>query len=371
MTRTDLLAATAALIEIPSPSHEESALADHIEAELRDGGRLEVHRIGDNVIARSVDDRSTGVLRPRVLLAGHLDTVPANGNERPRIEGDVLHGLGAADMKGGLAVMLDLAATLHEPSVDVTYLFYVCEEVDSRHSGLLEIERERADLLDADVAILGEPTSSRVEAGCQGNLRAAVRLGGRRAHTARPWMGRNAIHRLAPILAAVDSWTVREPVIDGCRYREALQAVAVEGGVAANVVPDEARLTLNHRFAPDRDAAAAFAALRDVLDPLLDPNTDSIELVASAEGAPPGLGHPVLADLVRGSGTDPKAKLGWTDVSFFWRRGTPATNFGPGDPELAHTAAERVDRADLDHARATLRALLSGASEAVAAPVTI
>ena len=367
MSATDLVAATARLIEIPSPSHHEAELADFVEDELRAVDGLEVDRVSDNVVART-----PGRGAPRVMLAGHLDTVPANGNERPTVEGDVLHGLGAADMKGGLAVMLDLARTLGRPAVDVTYLFYVCEEVDSRHSGLLEIERERPDLLEADVAILGEPTRSRVEAGCQGNVRAVVRMAGRRAHTARPWMGVNAIHRLAPVLAAVGSWEERCPVIDGCRYREALQAVSIEGGVAANVVPDEVMVTLNHRFAPDRNAESAFAGIRAGIEPLLDAGAgDSIEMVASAEGAAPGLGHPLLADLVRRTGTEPLAKLGWTDVSFFSARGVAATNFGPGDPELAHTAAERVERADLERANATLRALLSGASTPLASPATI
>ena len=375
MSATDLLAATARLIDIPSPSHDEGALADHIEAELSAVPQLEVVRVDDNVIARTAGGRRDGASAdaPRVLLAGHLDTVPANGNERPRIEGDVLHGLGSADMKGGLAVMLELARTLGPAAaVDVTYLFYVCEEVDTRYSGLLAIERERPDLLDADIAILGEPTGSRVEAGCQGNLRAVLCLGGHRAHTARPLMGVNAIHRLAPVLAAVDAFVVRRPVIDGCEYREARQAVSVEGGVAPNVVPDQVRVTLNHRFAPDRDATAAFGVIRAGLEPLLDPAAgDSLELVASAEGAPPGLTHPLLADLVRRTGAEPRAKLGWTDVSFFWGRGTPATNFGPGDPELAHSAGERVGRADLERAHATLRALLTGASAPRAAPVTI
>lgn len=353
----DLLAATARLVDVPSPSHHEGALADVIEEQLRAVPWLEVSRVGHNVVGR------THLGRPRrVMLAGHLDTVPANGNERAVVAGDVLRGLGAADMKGGLAVMVELARSASRPPVDVTFLFYVCEEVDRRHSGLLQLEAEAPHLLEADVAVLGEPTSCRVEAGCQGNLRVTVRLAGRRAHTARPWMGVNAIHRAGALLDAVASWPGREPVVDGCRYREALQAVAVEGGVAPNVVPDEARVTLNHRFAPDRDAAAAYEWLTGMLAPCLDADLgDAVELVASAEGAGPGLGDPLLADLVARSGAEPVAKLGWTDVSFFSERGTPATNFGPGDPTVAHTREEWVERADLERAFAILSgAVLSG-----------
>ena len=353
---TDLLAATARLVDIASPSHQEEALADAIQDQLGGATWLRTRRIGHNVVARTEMGR-----RRRVILAGHLDTVPANGNERAVLDGSVLHGLGAADMKGGLAVMVDLARSARDPLHDITFVFYVCEEVDRRHSGLLQLEAESPDLLEADVAILGEPTSCRVEAGCQGNLRALVHLGGRRAHTARPWMGVNAIHRAAPVLEAVAAWPGREPVIDGCRYREALQVVAIEGGVANNVVPDEVCLTLNHRFAPDRDVDRAWTWLEATLSPLLDPaHRDHVELAASATAAPPGLADPVLADLTARTGEPPRAKLGWTDVAFFAERGMPATNFGPGDPTLAHTREERVDGRDLERARGVLSGVLLG-----------
>lgn len=352
----DLLAETARLVDIASPSHHEEALADAIEDQLGEATWLHTRRIGHNVVARTEAERDR-----RVILAGHLDTVPANGNERAVLDGAVLHGLGAADMKGGLAVMLDLARHARDPLVDITFVFYVCEEVDTRHSGLLQLEAEAPELLTGDVAVLGEPTSCRVEAGCQGNLRAVARLGGRRAHTARPWMGVNAIHRAGPLLDAVGAWPGREPVIDGCRYREALQVVAIEGGVANNVVPDEVRLTLNHRFAPDRDAGAAWTWMQSVLAPSLDADQgDALELVATAPAAAPGLADPVLAALVARTGEGPRAKLGWTDVAFFSERGVPATNFGPGDPTLAHTREERVDRRDLDRARAILSGVLLG-----------
>lgn len=356
----DLLADTAALVDIASPSHSEAALTDFLHERLGAVPWLEVDRVGDNLVARTRLDRPR-----RVVLAGHLDTVPAQDNDRAVIEGEICRGLGAADMKGGLAVLARLAAGLAEPAYDVTYLFYVCEEVDQRFSGLLQLQELRPELLAADVAILGEPTSCRVEAGCQGNLRAQVTLGGVRAHTARPWVGVNAVHRLGGLLRLVDAFPARQPVIDGCRYREALQAVAVEGGVANNVVPDRVVLTLNHRFAPDRDASAAFGALSAYLAPATDPERgDSVELVTSSPPAPPCLDDPLLARLVALTGT-PTAKLGWTDVAFFsGRLGIPATNFGPGDPLLAHTAGEWVSRQELETAHDVLRALLSAPGSA-------
>jgi succinyl-diaminopimelate desuccinylase len=295
-----------------------------------------------------------------VVLAGHLDTVPANGNQTPTLTGDRVAGLGAADMKGGLAVMLDLAERLEAPVVDVTYIFYVGEEVARVHNGLLALEAVRPDLLAGDAAVLGEPTSARLEAGCQGTLRVAVTLRGTRAHTARPWMGENAIHRLGPILDLVARYEPRRPTLDGCEYREALQAVAVSGGVASNVVPDEAVLTLNHRFAPDRDDTVAEALLRELLAPALNlDRRDELVVVDAAPAAPPALEAPLLRRLLSASGEPPRAKLGWTDVAFFSERGIPAVNFGPGDPELAHTAGEWVGRDELEQASKVLFLLLS------------
>ena len=359
----DLLADTAALVAIPSVSHSEKELGDHIESRLRSGpaaAAMSVVRVRDNVIARTEFGRPS-----RLVLAGHTDTVPVNGNATARVDGDTLHGLGSADMKGGLAVMLAIAervgaaASGGGPAVDVTFVFYSGEEVSREHSGLLQIEAADPDLLSGDAAVLGEPTCARIEAGCQGVLRLEVELGGARAHTARPWMGVNAVHRLAPVLERVAGYESRQPVIDGCRYREALQAVNVSGGVAGNVVPDRATLVLNHRFAPDRDATEAENALRELLEPLLDPALgDRIELVEAQPAAAPSLSHPLLSRLVEATGAEPRAKLGWTDVAFFAERGIPAVNFGPGDPELAHTAGERVERDDLDRAYASLLQLL-------------
>jgi succinyl-diaminopimelate desuccinylase len=351
---SDLLVATSELVAIPSVSHHEQAIADHIEARLQGAPWLTVERVGDNVVARTSLGRPT-----RLVLAGHTDTVPVNGNAAPRLDGDTLWGLGSADMKSGLAVMVELATTLPQPVVDVTYVFYVCEEVARQDNGLLHLQDARPDLLAGDVAILGEPTGGLVEAGCQGVLKLRATVHGRRAHTARPWMGDNAIHRLGPVLDVIARYPGRRPVIDGCQYREALQAVEVTGGVAGNVVPDQATVTVNHRFAPDRDPASAEAAIRQLLRPVLDSGRgDTLDVVDRAPAAPPGLAHPLLARLVEASGAPPRAKLGWTDVAFFAERGTPATNFGPGDPEVAHTADERVERAEIEAVYGVLAALL-------------
>jgi succinyl-diaminopimelate desuccinylase len=353
---TDLLAATAALVAIPSLSQQERVLADHVEALLHRLSWLEVVRAGDNVVARTHLDRSG-----RVVLAGHLDTVPAKGNEKPRTEGERLWGLGSTDMKGGLAVMLDLAATVPGPACDVTYVFYAAEEIARVHSGLLELVRHDPGLLEADAAIVCEPTNSSVEAGCQGVIKAEVVMGGGRAHVARPWMGRNAIHRLAPVLSMLDGWPGRQVLVEGCEYRESLQAVRVSGGVASNVVPDRADLELNYRFAPDRGLDAAGRELRAMLAPWLEEGC-SFEVTDSAPAAPPSLHHPFLAALVEASGAPVTGKLGWTDVAFFAERGIPAANFGPGDPDLAHTAGEMITRASLVQARAVLGRVLGDES---------
>ena len=351
---TDLLAKTAELIDIASVSYHEAAIADHIEARLRAVPELAVSRVGDNVVAR------TDLGRPqRVLIGGHSDTVPPNDNATARIDGDVLWGLGAADMKSALAVMLELAADVKEPAVDVTWLFYAREEVRIADSGLRELFEVSPELLAADVALLGEPTGGEVEAGCQGSMRVVVTLAGARAHTARPWMGVNAIHRLGSLLTLVEAYEPRTPVIDGCQFRESLQAVAVGGGVAGNVVPDRAEVTLGYRYAPDREVEAAEAALRELLAPVLG-DDDHFERTEHSPAASPGLGHPVLQRLIGDHGLTVRAKLGWTDVAFFAERGIPAANFGPGDSTLAHTAEERVDRAAVESYRHCLEALLTG-----------
>jgi succinyl-diaminopimelate desuccinylase len=357
---TDLLRLTAELVDIPSESFHEGALTDRIEAELLARAPwLVLDRVGNNLVARTTLGRGM-----RLALAGHTDTVPVNGNLPARIDGDTLWGLGASDMKSGLAVMLELACTVDDPAVDVTYVFYEAEEVAAAHNGLRRLFAERPDLLVADAVILGEPTGGAIEAGCQGTMRVELTLHGTRAHSARPWMGRNAVHLLAPVLTRLEQYEERHPVLDGCEYREALQAVRVEGGIqgldgawrpAGNVVPDRAVLTVNHRFAPDRTTEEALAHVRAVLQP---GEGDEVALVDVAPGARPSLNHPLLAALIEGNDLAVRAKLGWTDVARFAEHGIPAANFGPGDATLAHTADERVDRAPIESTFVALDRLL-------------
>ncbi|MGH9047103.1 MAG: succinyl-diaminopimelate desuccinylase [Acidimicrobiales bacterium] len=351
----DLIAATAELVAIASVSRNEAALADHVERVLRTCAWLRVDRVGDNVIARTQLGRTE-----RVAIAGHLDTVPPADNATPRVDGDTLYGLGSCDMKGGVAIMLDLATTVSDPAFDVTWCFYRGEEIERSENGLVALFADRPDLLVADAAILCEPTGSLVEAGCQGAIRARIALGGKRAHTARPYLGRNAIHRLAPVLARAAAWEPRAVVLDGCEYVEQLSVVGIEGGVAANVVPDRAGVMLNFRFAPDRDCDGAQSYLAALFADLVDPGQgDEYTVLDVGPSAPPKLAHPVLAKLLEATGRAPRAKLGWTDVATFSSHGVPATNFGPGNPDLAHQADEHVTRESLDAAWSNLSALIS------------
>ncbi|HYF46004.1 MAG TPA: succinyl-diaminopimelate desuccinylase, partial [Acidimicrobiales bacterium] len=324
MTATvpDLLGRTEGLCAIGSESRAEGPITDHLDEVLSAAPWLERTRIGDNLVARTTLGRPL-----RLVLAGHTDTVPANGNAEPRRDGSTLWGLGTADMKGGLAVMVELALAVPEPAVDVTYVFYAREEIAAAESGLEELFQARPDLLEGDAAILGEPTDGELEAGCQGTLRMEVMLAGARAHSARPWMGRNAIHRLGPLLSFLSGHEPRQPVLGGLQFREALQAVQVSGGVAANVVPDAATLVLNHRFAPDRTPEEAEAAVRALLEPFLE-DGDTVELTDASPGGAPDLDHPLLRTLVDRHGLGVRAKLGWTDVARFASRGVPAANLG-------------------------------------------
>ena len=345
----DLLDLAAELVDVPSESHKESALADLFESRLRCAEHLDVHRVGDNVVARS-----TNGCAHRVVIAGHLDTVPANNNQDARIEGDRLYGLGACDMKGGLAAQLATALEAVELAVDATYVFYACEEVAAEHNGLKQLFDLRPELVTGDVALLGEPTSAAIEAGCQGTLRVKATYKGERAHTARPWKGRNAIHRLGAVLESLNHYEGRRPIVDGCEYREAIQAVHVEGGVAGNVVPDQALLTVNLRYAPDRTAEQALAHITEQLG-----SFDEMVVDDHAQGAAPSLGHPLLQALITRNELDVRAKLGWTDVARFAEHGIPASNFGPGDPSIAHTRDEFVQRHEIELVHAVLVNLLT------------
>ena len=343
---SDVVALTRALVDIPSESGHEAPLADAVEAALRALPHLAVDRIGNSVVAR------TELGRPqRALLAGHLDTVPAAGNLPSRLQDDRVHGLGACDMKGGVAVALRLAATVPAPTRDLTYVFYECEEVEGDRNGLHRIAAHHPELLAADLAVLMEPSDAGVEAGCQGVLTADIVVRGERAHTARSWMGANAAHLAAPVLQRLHDHTPERIVIDGLEYREGLNAVAVRAGVAGNVVPDECVITVNSRFAPSRSPEEAEAYVRKLFPEY------EVHVTEVVPGAPPGLER--LGDLVTALGATPRPKLGWTDVARFAALGTPALNYGPGDPTLAHTAGEYVPVEHLRTCEERLRRWLS------------
>jgi succinyl-diaminopimelate desuccinylase len=358
----DVLTLTRALVDAPSVSGTEGPLADAVEAALRGLGGLEVERVGDTVLARTNLDRPT-----RIVLAGHLDTVPIADNLPSRLEvvdgEERLYGCGTSDMKAGDAVMLRLAGMFGvpgaQPARDLTFVFYDNEEVEAVRNGLGRVARERRGWLYGDLAVLLEPTDGVVEGGCQGTLRVVLTVPGTRAHSARSWLGVNAVHGAAGILATLAAHQAREVEIDGLRYREGLNAVRIEGGVAGNVVPDVCRVTVNFRFAPDRDEDQALAYVREVFADALAAGV-TLELTDTSGGALPGLSEPAAAAFVAAVGQPARAKLGWTDVARFAAFGIPAVNYGPGDPNLAHTVEEhvRVDR--LQPAEDALIAYLSG-----------
>ena len=323
---------TAALVDIPSVSGDEERLAELLASALREQApHLELARDGAAVLARTTGERPT-----RVLLAGHLDTVPIADNLPSRLDGERLYGCGTSDMKSGVAMIAHLVATTTDPAHELTAVFYDCEEVEATRNGLGRVQRSHAEWLRADLAILAEPTDGAVEAGCQGTLRVVITTAGRRAHSARSWLGSNAIHAAAPILDRLAAYRARQVSIGGCEYREGLQAVGIRGGVAGNVVPDACEVTVNFRFAPDRSEAAALAHLRELLAGF------ELAVTDSSPGAMPGLDAPAARGFLAATGTTAVAKYGWTDVARFAALGIPALNFGPGDPNLAHTREEHV-----------------------------
>ncbi|MFH8988733.1 succinyl-diaminopimelate desuccinylase [Streptomyces sp. NPDC017940] len=351
----DAAALTAALVDIPSPSGAEEALADAVEAALRPLGHLTVDRHGNNVVARTNLGRAE-----RVILAGHIDTVPIADdppNVPSRLDADgVLWGCGTCDMKSGVAVQLRLAQTVTEPNRDLTFVFYDNEEVAAHLNGLGHIADAHPDWLQGDFAVLLEPTDGQVEGGCQGTLRVLLRTRGERAHSARAWMGSNAIHTAAPILARLAAYEARTPLVDGLRYHEGLNAVRIEGGVATNVIPDACTVTVNFRYAPDRTPEEAEAFVRDYF---ADCGVEEFVVDDHTGGARPGLTHPAAAAFMAAVGGEARPKYGWTDVSRFSALGVPAVNYGPGNPLLAHKVDERVDVTLIPEAESRLRSWLT------------
>jgi succinyl-diaminopimelate desuccinylase len=339
---------TATLVDFPSVSRGEQALADALERALRALPRLTVDRHGNNVVARTFLGRPK-----RIVLAGHIDTVPIADNLPSTLRGDVLYGCGTADMKSGVAVQLKVAAAAGaadapEPVHDLTFVFYDCEEIESAHNGLGHVALEHPDWLTGDFGLLLEPTDGVLEGGCQGTLRARVTVSGRRAHSARSWLGLNAIHQAAAILSRLADYQAREVDVDGLRYREGLNAVGISGGVAGNVIPDECTVLVNFRFAPDRTQEQAVEHVRAVFDGF------DVEVVDLAPAARPGLDLPEAARFAALFDTPPRAKYGWTDVARLARLGIPAVNYGPGDPNLAHTRDEHVSTAKIHEAERVL-----------------
>ena len=341
---------TRQLCDIESVSGNERGIADAIWASLAPLRHLELTRDGDTIVARTTLGRDR-----RVVIAGHLDTVPVNQNLPTRWQDDatVLWGRGTVDMKAGVAVQLKLAVELTEPTADITWIWYDHEEVESDLNGLGRLARTRPELLGGDFAILGEPTNSSIEGGCNGTMRAELRTHGVRAHSARAWVGHNAIHDAAPILAILEAYEPRQADVDGLVYREGLNAVAISGGVAGNVIPDECVITVNYRFAPDRSAVEAEAHLREVFAGV------ELAVTDSAEGARPGLTAPLALEFLEAVGGEAKPKYGWTDVARFSAIGIPAVNYGPGDPLLAHADDERVAVDQVVECERGLRAWLS------------
>jgi succinyl-diaminopimelate desuccinylase len=339
---------TRVLVDVESVSREERAIADHVEEVLRAAPHLKVARLGNTLMARTDLGRAQ-----RVVLAGHLDTVPIAGNLPARFDGDLMYGCGTSDMKSGVALALQLAVEVTEPRYDVTYLFYEAEEIETVYNGLFLVSRTHPEWLEADFAILLEPTYGVVEAGCQGTMRITVMTTGRRAHSARSWRGVNAIHAAGEVLRRLSTYEARRVEIDGCEYREGLNAVRINGGHAGNVIPDHCVIEVNYRFAPDRSAEEAEAHLREVFEGY------DVLVTDVAPGALPGLTAAPAQEFLAAVGQAPVGKLGWTDVSRFAALGIPALNFGPGDPNVAHAVDEHVEVPKIRAGAETLRRWLS------------
>ncbi|WP_426520346.1 succinyl-diaminopimelate desuccinylase [Diaminobutyricibacter sp. McL0618] len=350
-TSTDL---TRQLCDIESVSGNEKTIADEMEAALAGLDHLEIIRDGDTIVARTNRGRAR-----RVIIAGHIDTVPLNGNLPTRYETidgvEYLWGRGTVDMKGGTAVQLKLAAELDDPAIDVTWMWYDHEEVSNELNGLGRLARKHPELFVGDFAILGEPSNGIVEGGCNGNLRIEVRTFGLRAHSARGWVGDNAIHKAAPILDILAAYRPREVDVDGLVYREGLNAVGISGGVAGNIIPDECMVHINYRFAPSRSSDEAIEHMRELFGDY------QITVVDRADGARPGLDAPLAQEFLAAVGAEAKPKYGWTDVARFSALGIPAVNFGPGDPLKAHADDERVAVDQISSCETGLRAWLTGA----------
>lgn len=346
------------LLEIESVSGGEGPLADAVEEALRVLSHLQVIRDGDAIVAQTSCGKTE-----RVAVVGHLDTVPLAEGLEVRLDGDTLWGRGAVDMKGGVAVILSLAATVAEPSRDVTWILYDHEEVADELNGLRRISTTHPELLEVDFAVLAEPTAGRIEGGCNGTLRIEVEVPGVAAHSARAWNGVNAVHRAAPILTALADYSPRTVSVDGLDFREGLNAVGISGGVAGNIIPGRCVVTVNYRYAPNKTLEEAVAHVREVCE---GSGVEGLSFTVAdhGESCKPGLDTPAaqaFVDAVSAMGAGgPEAEPAWTDVARFGALGIPAVNYGPGDPDLAHSDEERVSIAEIEHVRKGIKAWLDG-----------
>jgi succinyl-diaminopimelate desuccinylase len=331
----DLAARTLQLVDVPSESRQEADLV----ALVRDLVPLEpLYDDGEVLLYGDAD--------APVVLAGHLDTIPAQGNIPGRIADGAVHGLGASDMKGGVAVMIELARA----GAPGRYLFFNREEVPVSESPLPALFA--TDLLDGiQLAVVLEPTDVILHAGCLGNVQARVTFHGQSAHSARPWTGVNAIHELVRGLERLVRLEPLDVELDGLVYREVVSAVRVDGGIAANVIPAEAGVELNFRYAPGRSREEAEARLRELV-----PHGD-VEILSNSPSAPPSLTNPLTVKL-RELVPDVAPKQAWTPVAQFAEQGIDAINYGPGATPYAHKVDEQIPIANLEQCFTTLRTFL-------------
>jgi succinyl-diaminopimelate desuccinylase len=321
------------LVDVPSESRDEATLAAHVLGVLRDGG-VDVRDAGDSCILAGVTARGE---RPFVLLTGHLDTVPAQGNRPGRRDADAVHGLGAADMKGAVAVMLELALARPATTLDLGYVLFPREELPFGESALTPLLEREPGLREADLVVVMEPTANAIHAGCLGNVNATWTFHGRSGHSARPWLADNAIHRAAEGIRAVAQVEPIPHDFDGLRFTEVVSVTRIASGIAGNVIPGEAVATVNYRYAPGRSAADAETWLRDLCDPY-----GTLVIEGNAPSAPVAVGNPLAQRLIATGDLAVEAKQAWTPVAEFAAAGVDAVNFGPGDPAQAHAREEHV-----------------------------
>ncbi|MEN3282295.1 MAG: succinyl-diaminopimelate desuccinylase [Solirubrobacteraceae bacterium] len=337
MSLADRLAARALeLVDIPSESRDEARLAAHALGVLRDGG-VDVREAGDSCVLAGATAHGE---RPLVLLAGHLDTVPAQGNLPGRRDGEAVHGLGAADMKGAVAVMLELALSGVGGdgfTVDLGYVLFPREELPFGESALTALLEREPGLREAELVVVMEPTANAIHAGCLGNINATWTFHGRAGHSARPWLADNAIHRAAKGILAVAELEPIPHDFGGLRFTEVVSVTRIAGGIASNVIPGEAVATVNYRYAPGRSAADAEAWLHELCDPY-----GTLVIEGNAPSAPVAVGNPLAQRLIATGDLAVEAKQAWTPVAEFAAAGVDAVNLGPGDPAQAHAREEHV-----------------------------